>query len=260
MTAADWALVTGASAGIGAEFCRQLAADGYNLVLVSRTAADLAQRAEEIRKATPAIEVEVLAADLSTPTGVDAVAARLRSDDGPISVLVNNAGHGVNQRFATGDLAREQAMLDVLVTAPMRLTHAVLPGMKLRGRGEIVLVASVAAFIAGGTYSAAKSWGLVFSEGLNQELQGTGVRVSALCPGFTHTEFHDRAGMNKGEIPGLLWLSAERVVREGWRGHLAGKAVVVPAKRYRALVWLSRHAPRPLVRSIGFNSRNRSRR
>lgn len=254
----EWAMVTGASTGIGLEFCRLLAFEKRNLILVARDKERLDQRADELREEF-GVQVEVLPADLTDKRQLQKVANRLRKADQPVSVLINNAGLGLNQRFATGDLEAEQTLVDLLVVAPMRLTHAVLPGMKERGKGDVVIVSSVASFIAGGTYSAAKAWATVFAEGLAQELRGTGVHISALCPGFTHTEFHARAGINKQEIPKFMWLDARRMVRAGWRDHCNGAVVSVPSLRYKSLVVLTKVVPRGLVRRVGFSARNRSR-
>jgi hypothetical protein len=192
--------------------------------------------------------VEVLAADLGTDAACQAVTARLTDSSRPIEILVNNAGFGVNQPFVGGDLAREEAMLDVLVRAVLRLTHAVLPGMVQRGTGSVINVSSVAGWLPMGTYSAAKSWVTVFSESLAAELSGTGVSVTAVCPGFTHTEFHDRAQMRADMYPEWMWLDAPTVARDGLAAALAGRSVNVPSHRYQAMSLVTRYLPRPIVR------------
>lgn len=252
------ALITGATAGIGAAYTRLLAREHFDLVLVARNVARLEQLAEDLRRDF-GVEVEVLAADLADRSQLALVEARLRDAERPIDVLVNNAGFGLNQRFATGDLEREQSLVDVLVTAVMRLTHAAAGAMKQRGRGDIILVSSVAGYIAGGSYSAVKAWATVLAESLNQELRGTGVRVSALCPGFTRTEFHERAGISMQGLPRFLWLDADRLVAAGWRDHQRGRVVSVPGWQYRTLIGLTQVAPRSLVRKVGFSARNRTR-
>ena len=141
---------------------------------------------------------------------------------------MNNAGFGVNQQFVDGDVEEEQAMLDVLVVAVMRLTHAALPGMIGRGTGGVINVSSVASFIAGGTYSAAKSWCTVFCESVDRSVAGTGVTVMALCPGFTHTEFHERGGMDVSHLPDWMWLDAPDLVSDALADFRRGKPVSVP--------------------------------
>lgn len=241
------ALVTGGTAGIGAEFARQLAARGDDLVLVARDAERLAAFAAEL-EARYRVAVEVLVADLTDREQLALVEARLADAARPIDLLVNNAGFGVNQVFVGGDLDAEQRMLDVLVTAVMRLSHAALPGMVARGTGGVINVSSVASFIAGGTYSAAKSWVTVFSESVDRQLDGTGVTVTALCPGFTHTEFHQRAEMDVDHLPDWLWLDAPDVVRGALADFRRGKPVSVPGAQYKALSTLARYLPRPIVR------------
>ena len=244
------ALVTGPTSGIGRAFADALARRGYDLVLVSRDAARLQQVADEIRHATGA-GIEVLPADLADRAQVAAVEARLQDEARPVDVLVNNAGFGIRSAFATSDVDDEQRMLDVMVTAVMRLAHAAVPGMVRRRHGVVINVSSVASWIAGGTYSAAKSWVTVFSEGLNGELSGTGVRVTAVCPGFVRTEFHERAGMNMAGVPSWMWLDADRVVRDAMRDAAGNRAVSVPSSRYLALTLVLRHSPRFLARRVG---------
>ena len=252
------ALITGASAGIGREFAWLLASEGRDLVLVARGAESLNAIADQIR-AQHAVEVEVQIADLSNRGDLARIEDRLRDTNSPIDVLINNAGLGLNQQFSTGDLEREQYLIDLLIIAQMRLTHAAVSTMRARGTGDVVLVSSVASFIAGGSYSAVKSWATVFVEGLAQELRGKGVRVSALCPGFTHTEFHERAGIAKHDIPSWMWLRADRMVAAGWADHHRGKVVSVPDWRYKSLVALIRILPREVVRRVGFRARNHNR-
>jgi short-subunit dehydrogenase len=236
------ALVTGAAAGIGREFALQLAARGDNLVLVARDTERLEALAEQLR-ARHGTTVEVLAADLATQQGMDAVAARAAAEDRPIDALVNNAGFGLKQRFVGGDLEPELRMLDVMVRAVLVVTHAAVPGMVARGRGSVITVASVAAFLPGGTYSAIKAWALTFSRGLASELAGTGVTATALCPGFVHTEFHDRGDMNMSSVPGPAWLDAPRVVSDCLRAAARGRAVSIPSTRYRLVAAFLRHVP-----------------
>jgi short-subunit dehydrogenase len=241
------ALVTGPTAGIGAEFARQLAARGTDLVLVARDEGRLAELAGQLAQ-RHRVRCEVLPADLSDRAALAVVEERLRDRERPIDLLVNNAGFGVNQLFADGDLEAEQRMLDVLVSAVMRLTHAALPGMLARGTGGVINVSSVAGFIAGGTYSAAKSWATVFSESVDRQLDGSGVHVMALCPGFTHTEFHQRGGMDVDHLPDWMWLDAPDLVAAALRDFARGRTVSVPGAQYKALSTIARYAPRPLVR------------
>lgn len=252
------ALVTGATAGIGAAFAELLARESHDLVIVARDLPRLNSRADEWRSRYK-IEVEVIQADLSRDEDIRRLELRLQNISRPIEVLINNAGFGINKSFTTSDIAEEIALLDVLVTAPMRLMHAVLPRMKERNSGAIINVSSVAGWIAGGTYSAAKSYLTVLSESLHTELRGTNVKVHALCPGFTRTEFHQRGRMKMGAVPNSFWLTAENVVSDAWKSANAGKALSIPGGQYKVLSFISRFAPRPLVRKVGMNVRVRQR-
>ena len=153
----------------------------------------------------------------------------------------------------------EQQMLDVLVRTPMRLMHIALPGMKERNKGVIINVSSVAGWIAGGTYSASKSYLTVLSESLHTELASTNVKVSALCPGFTRTEFHQRGRMSMKGLPAFMWLNADKLVATAWKDAVAGKAVSVPGWQYRLLTFLMRNIPRSLLRKVGMNVRIKQR-
>ncbi len=244
------ALITGATAGIGRAFADVLAEEGTDLVLVARTAQRLEQVAGELSK-DHGVRVSVLPADLSTREGCQAVMDRLADEDDPIDLLVNNAGLGLNQDFVTGDLAAEEYLVDVLVVAPLRLTHAALQAMVARGSGRVINVSSVAGFFPYGTYSAAKTWVTSFTEGLQGELAGTGVTATAVCPGFTRTEFHGRANMEMGGMPDFAWLDARQVARDGLADARRGRVLSVPSKRYGLLALAGQYAPRPLVRLVG---------
>jgi short-subunit dehydrogenase len=252
------ALITGATAGIGAQFARLLAKEGFDLILVARNKNRLASTAKSLNKEF-GVKVEVLPADLTKPVQLEKVRKRLSDSRKPIEVLINNAGFGINQSFLVSDLSDEQGLLDVLVTAPMRLTHAVLPIMKERNSGTIVNVSSVASWIAGGSYSAAKSYLTVLTESLHTELRSTKVKISALCPGFTRTEFHKRGRMKMNGLPNFMWLSAEKVVSKSWRDVNAGKVISIPGWQYLILSSISRFGPRPMVRRIGMNVRKKQR-
>src|SRR4051794_11527186 len=178
------ALVTGPTAGIGLEFARQLAGRGHDLVLVARNVERLDEVASDLR-ASYGVGVEVLAADLTDRADLAQVEARLADPDKPVDLLVNNAGFGLKGRFLDNGVEQEQAMLDVLVTAVMRLSHAALGPMVERGQGGVINVSSVAAFLPRGTYGAAKAWVNGFSEWAANEYRPKGVTVMSLCPGFT---------------------------------------------------------------------------
>ena len=218
-------------------------------MLVARDEARLQEYAAELERGHR-VKVEVLVADLTDRAQLARVEDRLRDSARPIDLLVNNAGFGVNQLFLEGDLDAEQSMLDVLVPAVMRLTHAALPGMVARGAGGVVNVSSVASFIAGGTYSAAKSWVTVFSESIDRQLADTGVTVMALCPGFTHTEFHQRGGMDVSHLPDWMWLDAPDVVATALTDLRRGRPISVPGAQYKAIRVLTSVLPRPLVRRV----------
>lgn len=250
------ALVTGPTAGIGNAFARRLAADGHDLVLVARDAARLAQVAEELR-ARHGVEVEVIAADLTDRAALDRVADRVRDPRRPVDVLVNNAGFGPKQRIHEGDLDVELRLVDVLVTAVLVLTHAALPGMVARGRGTVITVSSVAGFMPGGTYSAAKAWATTFTASVAAQVAGTGVRATALCPGFVRTEFHQRAGLRMDSMPAWAWLDADRLVDDCLADVAKGRVVSVPSKRYKAATFALRHLPLRFQQRIG---RSRSER
>lgn len=239
------ALVTGATAGIGAAFVRRLSRIGHDVVLVARDRQRLEATAEQARAL--GVDAEVLAADLADAGDRERVAARAAEVD----LLVNNAGMTVSGRFAEVDPAELERQLALNVTAVLRLTRAAVPGMVARGRGAIVNVSSVAGFMAGrSTYAADKAWVTAFTESVDASLAGTGVRAMALCPGFVRTEFHHRAGIEVGARTGPLWLDADRVVADCLSDLARGRVISVPSPQYKAIVGLFDVLPRPLLRAL----------
>ena len=249
-----WALITGATVGIGDAFARLLAAKGYNLVINARSVDKLEERATFLRT-TYGIEVVVLAADLARDC--EKVEKYIRENE--IEVLVNNAGFGLNQSFLQSSIEDEEQVLDVLVRAPMRLMHAVLPQMRKRQSGIVLNVSSTAAFIAGGHYSAAKSYLTVMSESLHTQLAPSKVTVTSLNPGFTRTEFHQRAGMKMGAIPAFMWLDGDFLVKKAWEDAEKGKAISIPGWQYKVLRLIIVIAPRSYVRKMGMSLRTKQR-
>jgi len=252
------ALVTGASAGLGRVFAQHLAKGGHDLVLVARDRERLSSLALQL-SADHGTTCEVMAVDLSLPAEVDRVVARI--DAAPIDVLVNNAGFGTRGTLSRTSRAAQEAMLQVHVIASHRLAQAAVTGMVARDQGTIINVASIASFVSSAgnvNYCATKTYLRVYAEALAKEVEGTGVYVQALCPGFTHTEFHARGGMDKSKISSWLWLSAERVIDDSLRAmRRRGPVVVIPGLRYRLIAFALRHAPLGLLRGA---SRRYSRR
>jgi uncharacterized protein len=242
------ALIPGASSGLGAEYARQLAARRMDLVLVARDRDALDAVAAEVRGGH-GVAVEVLPADLLDPSGLERVEARLRDAQHPVDLLVNDAGFGLSGAFEERDADDEVRHLRLHAEVPLRLIRAALPGMLGRGSGRLLTVSSVAGFVPRDTYGAAKSWAIGFSRWANVRYRGRGVTVTAVCPGFVHTDFHRRLGLARGAegVPGWMWLEAPRVVGESLRDAARGRSVSIPSVRYKALVALSRLAPDALV-------------
>jgi len=247
------ALVTGPTAGIGHAFAQQLAARGYALVLVARDEERLEKTAAELR-ASHGVEVEVLPADLTDRADLARVEARLAEEARPVDLLVNNAGFGLKERFLDNSADAETAMLDVLVTAVLRLSHAALGPMAARGQGGIINVSSVAAFLPRGTYSAAKAWVNSFSEWAAHEYRPRGVTVMTLCPGFTKTEFHERMDVGRDSAPAFMWLDADSLVATALADYDKGRVYSIPSPQYKAIAAAARLVPNSLLQrfqSIG---------
>jgi uncharacterized protein len=246
------ALVTGASSGIGKAFAELLAQKGYAVVLTARRADRLDALAAELKQKYGVV-TQTIVADLSQPNASRQIAGELASRKLAIDVLVNNAGYGVPGSYINVPWNDHERFMQVMVTAVLDLTYRLLPGMLERGWGRIINIASVAGMVtapAGHTlYGASKSFLIRFSEALAAENGPKGVNVTAVCPGFTRSEFHDVTGtrdrMNK--MPGLLWLEADDVAREGYDAVMKGRSVVVNGAIYRLLVWLTGAVPRSLA-------------
>lgn len=236
------ALVTGPTAGIGLAFAHHLAASGHDLVLVARDKERLHEVAAAL-KDQHGVEVEVLPADLSDRAQLALVEARVADPAYPIDLLVNNAGFGLKKSFLDNDVEEEQAMLDVLVTAVLRLSHAALKAMVARGKGGVINVSSVAGYLPRGTYSAAKAYVTKMSEWADLTYRDKGVRTMALCPGFTRTEFHNRMEVQRDSAPAWMWLDADVLVGVALKDFERGKSVSVPDVRYKVLSTVAKYTP-----------------
>jgi uncharacterized protein len=243
------ALITGGTSGIGAAFARALAARGDDLVLVARNADRLSETATDLKERY-GVSVETIAADLAMRNDVVGIAERLASVERPIDLLVNNAGFAVRVRLTAVDTTPHEHAIDVMIRAVLMLGAAAGRAMRQRGAGTIINVSSTAGFVAMGGYSAIKSWVTCYTEGLANELHGTGVKVVALCPGWVRTEFHERAKINIGSIPPFLWLDADRLVADCLDDAAAGKVISIPSKRYKVLMMICEHLPHRAVRAV----------
>jgi short-subunit dehydrogenase len=244
------ALVTGATAGIGLTFARHLARSGHDLLLVARDGDRLAAVSEQLQQDFR-VRATHLSADLAQPEGVAAVQAALA--ERPVDLLVNNAGIGLNKSFLKSTVDEELYLLHLNVIAVMQLTHEAVRAMVARGHGAIINVSSVSGFAAtmpGSTYPASKAWVTSFSESVAMQVKNRGVRVMALCPGFTRTEFHQRAGIAAGQMPDFVWLDADDVVRQSLRDLRKGKMVSVPSLRYKIAVGALKVTPRAVLHRV----------
>lgn len=246
------ALITGGSVGLGRDLAALFAADGYDLLLIARNQKQLETVAADL-SSKHAINAEVLAKDLSSPTAAQEIFDHVQGKSLKIDALVNNAGFGTNGAFAEADLASQLSMLQVNIVALTHLTRLFLPGMVERRSGKVLNVASTAAFLPGpfmAVYYASKAFVLSFSEAVNSELAGTGVTVTALCPGPTRTEFFDRAGMGSSPLFHANMMDGPTVVRIGYRAMQRGKPVAIAGFKNRVLIGMMRLTPRSVVTSI----------
>jgi short-subunit dehydrogenase len=246
------ALITGGTSGIGAAFARALAARGDDLVLVARNADRLSDMATGLKERY-AVSVEPIAADLGVRSDVLRIAERLTSTERPIDMLINNAGFGIGAKLTDADTAPHERGIDVMIKAVLLLCAAAGRTMRERGAGTIINVSSTAGYVAMGSYSAIKTWVTAYTESLANELHGTGVKVTALCPGWVRTEFHERANINISSIPSALWLDADRLVRDSLEDAASGKVISIPSKRYKVLMTICEHLPHRVLRAVSRN-------
>jgi short-subunit dehydrogenase len=245
------ALVTGASSGIGAAFARRLAREGYDLIIVARTQSRLDELAQQLH-ADQGVQVEAVAADLTDGSQLRVVEELIAGHDG-LDLLVNNAGFGTYGPLIKLDSDKEEEEIRLNVVALVRLTRAALPSMVRHGHGGIINVSSMAGMSPtpyNATYGATKAFVNSFTEALHEELRGSGVRVQALCPGFTRTEFQERAGIDVSNIPSFAWMSADAVVDASLAALRRGEVVCVPGVANRVVATLTGAIPRSLTRRI----------
>jgi len=251
---ASRALVTGATAGIGNAFARELAKRGHDLVLVARDTDRLEEVAASLRN-RHGVEIVVLTADLATTDGLQRTVDTITGGTHPIDLLVNNAGSSIAGWFGGTDIADEDRQLDLLVRAPMHLMDAAIKVMSGRGEGGVINVSSVAAYTPRGAYAAHKAWVLSISQWAHLHYADTGVSIMALCPGFVRTEFHQRMNADMSDVPRWMWLRADPLVRAALKDLDKGKAVSVPSLRYKVLASLARHLPATVVARVAKRGR-----
>lgn len=247
---AKTALITGGTSGIGAAFADALARRGINLVLVARNESNLLSYAKQLQ-AKFGVQVETITADLEQRDAQQIVAERLAQNEAsPIDLFVNNAGFSVRSDMVGEDISLHESAFEVMVRAVFYLSNAAARAMVARGRGWIINVNSVSAYLPQNNYSAIKAWGSNFTQALAVRLEGTGVQVTSLEPGWVRTEFHQRAGIKGSSIPSFLWLQPQTVVEACLRDAAAGKALSIPTFRFKTLALLARVAPRGILLKV----------
>ena len=243
------ALVTGGTAGIGHAFAVELASRGWDLVLVARDTARLETVSADL-KTRFGTTTEIITADLSVRADMLHIAERLECTQHPIEMLINNAGFGIHASLMDKDFSIQEKALDVMCLAVLVLSGAAGRAMSARGHGSIINIGSSSGIITTGNYSAVKAWVNTYTEGLANELRGTGVTVTAVLPGWVHTEFHQRAGINASKLPNMVWLQADELAREALDDNAKGKVISVPSKRWNTAYWIGRHLPRSAIRLL----------
>jgi uncharacterized protein len=249
------ALITGASSGIGLALAEEFARHGFSLVLTARRADRLCAGAADLT-ARFGIEAKAIPADLSDPGAPSALFAEIERGGLVIDALINNAGYGVSGEFSAAPWPAHRDFLEVLVRAPCALAHLALPGMRARRYGRILNIASLAGFLPGSRgaalYPAAKSFLIAFSQGLALETNGTGIHVTALCPGLTHTEFHhaDELRPDLARIPAWIWMESASVARQGYRAVMRGKPLLVTGAHNALAAELLKHMPNGLALAL----------
>jgi short-subunit dehydrogenase len=241
------ALVTGGTAGIGHAFAVELASRGWDLVLVARDTERLERVADDLATRF-GTTTENITADLAVRADMLHVAERLECTQHPIEMLVNNAGFGIHASLLDKDFSIQEKALDVMCLAVLVLSGAAGRAMSARGHGSIINIGSSSGIITTGNYSAVKAWVNTYTEGLANELRGTGVKVTAVLPGWVRTEFHERAGINASNLPDIVWMSPEELAKDALDDHAKGKVISVPTKRWHMAYWIGRHTPRPVIR------------
>lgn len=242
------ALITGGTAGIGYAFAREFASRGTDLVLVARDAARLASIAADLEESF-GISVETHTADLSVREDMERIAERIEDDSRPLDWVINNAGFGLHSTVLDASHNDTHARaLQVMCLAVLILGGAAGRAMARRGSGRIINVASSASMIFTGNYSAVKAWCYNYSESLGQELRGTGVTVTALCPGWVKTEFHERAGIKAHSLPGIVWIDTDVLIRDALRDAEKGKPMSVPSVKWKVALVVAKFAPKSFLR------------
>jgi short-subunit dehydrogenase len=239
MNKSNYALITGGSSGIGLAFARELAADGYNLILATRDR-NLESVSEKL-KAEFNIDVETIRADLGVESDLAKVERRLADGNKSVEILVNSAGFVLRDSLISGNLERQHTAFTVMAEAILVLSQAAAKNMKKRGAGKIINIASTSAWMYNGNYSALKRWVVVYTTALSLELRGTGVSAIAVCPGETRTDFHANGGIKQPSIPSWLWCEPEQIARTGLRAAKKGRSVYVPTVKWRLFTWACQH-------------------
>ncbi|MBM7051481.1 MULTISPECIES: SDR family oxidoreductase [unclassified Rothia (in: high G+C Gram-positive bacteria)] len=255
LSSEPFVLITGASAGIGREFARQYAQRGYHLVIHGRNRSALESLAQQLTHRY-GVEVEILTADLAVPHEVEQVTERLSDAAKPVEILINNAGFGLGKAFENASVHEHAQQVEVLAKVPLQLMHVACQQMLTRGRGRVINVASVAAFMPNGTYSAVKRFLVTLSESAHLQYAPRGISVTAVCPGLTRTGFHGAMGVDEPMLPGIFWLTPEQIVREAIDANLKGKAVCVPSLPYKVLVAVQKIMPAALATELVARTRN----
>ena len=236
------ALVTGGSSGIGSAFARALAEHGASLILVARDSVKLNLVASQLRTGY-GVDVETMPADLTKPDDLAQVVERLRDDNDPVDLVVNDAGVGLHASLLDDDTTEQETAMAIMMTAVLKLSATAAVAMVRRGNGHILNIASASAWIYTGNYSAIKRWVVSYTQALAIELEGTGVYATAICPGWVKTPFHERSGVDRPKVPGFFWVPATTVAEQGLSAALAGKAVYIPSAKWRFAIFVAQHGP-----------------